>query len=188
MAKKKVDKEKKKSVNIVRISGKKLEEAMESQVNKVLVENFVSLQKVMVDTSIKFDNLAGQISKLLELFEISAKSLAEKDFESEKISKDNKKILERIEAILEQNRTIARGLTLMNEKIEDTITTTEVVEPLPPLFPNTQFSSQQFNNSNNQINPVPKPLPPPSIKTSRPMLRQNEGGDEYKKSISSKST
>jgi len=52
------------SAAISRISKKQLEQAMESQVNKVLVENFVSLQKVMVDTSIKFDNLSGQISKL----------------------------------------------------------------------------------------------------------------------------
>jgi hypothetical protein len=177
MVKKKVDLNKQKAVKITRISGKKLEEAMESQVNKILVENFVSLQKVMVDTSIKFDNLAGQISKLLELFEISAKSLAEKDFEAEKNNKDNKKILERIEAILEQNKTIARGLTLMNQKIEDTITTTEVVEPLPPLFPNNQFNN------------APRPLPPTPLRASPPktVLRQNEGGiDEYKKSISSK--
>ena len=45
--------------------------------NQILVENFVSLQKVMTNLSIKFDNLSMQISKLLELFEISAKTLAE---------------------------------------------------------------------------------------------------------------
>ena len=39
------------------------------QTEKILVENFVALQKVMVNLSIKFDNLSGQISKLLELFE-----------------------------------------------------------------------------------------------------------------------
>jgi hypothetical protein len=175
MAKKKGGKKKKTSVKISRISNKKLEEAMESHVNKVLVENFVSLQRVMVETSIKFDNLTGQISKLLELFEVSAKSLAEKDFEAEKNNRDNKKILEKIDGILEQNKTIARGLTLMNEKIEDTITTTEVMEPLP-LFGNAQFSN------------APRSLPPAPIKVPKPILRQNEGVDEYKKSISSKNT
>lgn len=175
MVKKKGNKKVKSSLHISRISSKQLEEAMESQVNKILIENFVSLQKVMVENSIKFDNLATQISKLLELFEISAKSLAEKDFESERNSKDNKKILEKIEGILEQNKTIARGLTLMNEKIEDTIATTDVVEPLPNLFPTPSSP------------PIPRPLPPP-IRISKPILKPNEAADEYKKSISSKTS
>lgn len=87
----------------------------EPKIEKVLVENFVSLQKVMTNLSVKFDNLTKQISKLLELFEISAKALAEKDFDLEKGGKD-KKIIEKIDNLLEQNKTIARGLTLMHEK------------------------------------------------------------------------
>ena len=92
-----------------------------SNTNKILIENFVSFQKVMSNLSAKFDSLANQISKLLELFEMSAKALAEKDFDIEKNNKDNTKILEKIENVLEQNKTIARGLTLMHEKIESPI-------------------------------------------------------------------
>jgi hypothetical protein len=172
MAKKKVGKKKSTSTPVTRVSKKKLEEAMESQVNKVLVENFVSLQKVMVNLSIKFDNLSTQISKLLELFEISAKSLAEKDFEMEKSNKENKKILEKIEAILDQNKTIARGLTLMNEKIEETLNSRDTVEPLPPLFEKS-------------YSPPQRPSLPP-LKIPKPILRQDEAGDEYKRSINSK--
>ena len=46
-------------------------------VEKILVENFVSLQKVMTNLSLKFDNLAFQISKLLELFEKGHKEMGE---------------------------------------------------------------------------------------------------------------
>lgn len=88
-------------------------------VENILIENFISLQKVMTNLSVKFDNLANQISKLLELFEISAKALAEKDYEIEKNSKENVKILEKIENVLEQNKTIARGLSLMHERISE---------------------------------------------------------------------
>lgn len=88
-------------------------------IEKVLIENFVSLQKVLVNLSVKFDGLAKQISKLLELFEMSAKSLAEKDFEIEKNSRENARILEKIENVLEQNKIIARGLTLMHNKINE---------------------------------------------------------------------
>jgi hypothetical protein len=89
------------------------------EVENILIENFVSLQKVMVNLSVKFDNLTTQISKLLELFEISAKALAEKDVDIEKNNRENAKILEKIESVLEQNKTIARGLTLMHDKINE---------------------------------------------------------------------
>ena len=90
----------------------------ESTIEKVLVENFVSLQKVMTNLSIKFDNLTKQISKLLELFEISAKTLARKNFDLEKGGED-KKVIEKIDNLLEQNKTIAQGLTLIHEKIPE---------------------------------------------------------------------
>jgi hypothetical protein len=89
------------------------------EIEDILVDNFVSLQKVMVNLSTKFDDLTNQISKLLELFEISAKTLAEKDFDAEKNSRENTRILEKIENVLEQNKTIARGLTLMHDKINE---------------------------------------------------------------------
>ena len=170
---------------------KKIEVSLENNVEKILVENFVSLQKVMTNLSLKFDNLTGQISKLLELFELSAKSLAEKDFELEKSNKDNKKVIEKIEGILEQNRTIARGLTLMNEKMEESIMAQDIVEPLPPIVaqvhqrgmpmppPKTMTPSQAFQEAMSS----PKPMHPPQIK--KPLIKHDRG-EEYKKSISSK--
>ena len=88
----------------------------DENLEKILIENFVSLQKVMVNLSVKFESLSTQISKLLNLFEISAKALAEKDFKTEKEDKDMKKIGEKIDNIFEQNKVIARGLTLLHEK------------------------------------------------------------------------
>jgi len=170
---------------------KKIEVSLENNVEKVLVQNFVSLQKVMTNLSLKFDNLTGQISKLLELFELSAKSLAEKDFELDKSNKDNRKIMEKIEGVLDQNKTIARGLTLMNEKIEESLMSQDIIEPLPPIImpsmpqrlpmppPRTVPPSQAFQEA---MAPL-KPLPPPQIK--KPII-QHDGGDEYKKSISSR--
>jgi hypothetical protein len=83
-------------------------------VEKVLVENFVSLQKVMTNLALKFDNLSGQLSKLLELFEISAKTLAEKGNYSEE--KTDPKIAEKLNNLLEQNKVIAKGVAMLYEK------------------------------------------------------------------------
>jgi len=105
---------------------------------RVLIDNFVSFQKVMVNLSLKFDNLTTQISRLLDLFEISAKALAEKDFDIEKNNKENMKILEKIENVLEQNKTIARGLTLVHDRInepQNSPQTPESRSPQPQRLP-----------------------------------------------------
>lgn len=88
------------------------------RVEKALVENFVSMQRVLTNLSVKFDNLADKISKLLELFEISAKALAEKDFETGIVGRreDDKKILEKLDNLFDQNKTIARGLSMLHER------------------------------------------------------------------------
>ena len=87
-----------------------------SNIDKLLIENFVSLQKVLASLSIKLDGLTTQISKLLQLFEVSAKSFSEKgSFNYEKY-KDGKDLAQKIDALLEQNKTFAKGIALMYER------------------------------------------------------------------------
>jgi hypothetical protein len=80
-------------------------------VENALIENFVSLQKVMTTMAVKFDSLSNQISKLLELFEISAKSLAEKGY-----SMEDRKVAEKLDNLLDQNKIIAKGIALLHER------------------------------------------------------------------------
>ena len=84
-------------------------------VERAIIENFVAFQKVMTNLSLRFDNLSSQISKLLALFEASAKNLARKDFNVEKGNQDSKEILSQLNTLAGQNKIIARGLTLMHE-------------------------------------------------------------------------
>jgi|SRR3989344_1721175 len=94
-----------------------------------LIENFVSLQKVMVNLSVKFDELSSQISKLLELFELSATALAKKDINFTK-PMDEEKIVNKLNNILEQNKIIARGMALMSEGREPE----QAIQPAMPQF------------------------------------------------------
>src|SRR3989339_231212 len=120
------------------------------QTEKILVENFVALQKVMVNLSIKFDNLSGQISKLLELFEISAKALAEKDFDLEKDTKDKEKILKKLDDLFDQNKVIARGLTLLHEPVQkmEPPSPSPKIQQLPPvqMIPRDQYQLSISSN------------------------------------------
>ena len=114
---------------------------------KVLLENFVSLQKVLTNLSLKVDNLTNQISQLLELFEISAKALAEKEVGVKSEHRENQKIIEKMDNLLEQNKTIARGVSLLHEIPAS-------MEPLPSQRESFQPSIQRTPPSD-----MKKPLP-----------------------------
>ena len=84
-----------------------------AELERQLIDNFVNLQNVLTNLSIKFDALSDNISKLLQLFEISAKSFVEKLPEmggATGISKEkDKEFLSKVDTLLEQNKTIAKG-------------------------------------------------------------------------------
>src|SRR3989338_8801652 len=80
----------------------------------LLIDNFVALQKVLADVSVKLASLAEQISSLLKLFEASAKSFKEKK-EREKI--ETRGITDKLNELVEQNKTIAKGLSFVEEEM-----------------------------------------------------------------------
>jgi len=101
-------------------------------IEKALIDNFIAIQKVLTNLSVKFDNLSGNMQKLLDVFEISAKSLAEKDFKD--FGKfDDKKIMEKLDSLLDQNKTIAKGLILMHERTSPQ--EPMQVQPMPVQMP-----------------------------------------------------
>lgn len=99
---------------------KKIEERSDAEspknanMQKMLIENFISFQNVLVDVSSKLNNLTDQISKLLELFEESAKAFMEKDLKFVGGGSD-RELSGKIDRLLEQNKIIARGITLLHE-------------------------------------------------------------------------
>ncbi len=145
-----------------------------SKIENALIENFISLQKVMVNLSVKFDNLTTQISKLLELFEISAKALAEKEFVTDKEKKDNKEVLDKMDKVIDQNKILARGLTLMHDRITE--------ESEIPLSPPTRPMMPRQNPAMRL--PVKQKIP--EMKSNSPVKQMdNSLDDTYQRSISS---
>ena len=84
-----------------------------------LIENMIKIQKVHTDLAEKFDKLTKEISALLKLFEATAASFSKNP--ALKISESDKKFLEKIDKLLEQNKTIAKGLALMEEQMRSKI-------------------------------------------------------------------
>tara|TARA_Y100000034_G_C6857323_1_gene389789 strand:- start:349 stop:765 length:417 start_codon:yes stop_codon:yes gene_type:complete len=92
-------------------------------INQILIDNFTNLQKVLTNLSIKFDELSTNMSKLLQLFEISAKSFAEKysdkkpEEQINKLQQVDSAYLNKLDSLLDQNKTIAKGIMLMENRI-----------------------------------------------------------------------
>ncbi len=123
-----------------------------TNVEKVLVQNFIALQKVMTNLAIKFDSLGAQISKLLELFEISAKSLAEKDITLGKTQQGEGKMVEKLDELLDQNKVIAKGLTLLHESPEPISPPQLMRQPSPQAPP----QPRPFKTSSMALQPPPQ--------------------------------
>ena len=114
---------------------KVVKESEAVQLNKILVENFVSMQKVLTSLSFKFDDMTKKFSEVLDLFEESAKAFVKKEMPKEK-SADvwQKEITDKIDNLFEQNKILARGLTLIHEeatRVEVVPTSPSIMVPVP---------------------------------------------------------
>jgi len=97
---------------------------------KALISNFVGLQKVQADLSLKLDALTKQISELLKLFETTAKTFAENP--AVLTSERDKEFLDKINQLLEQDKVIAKGVVYIEDRI-DAIEKSAIGKPLPSL-------------------------------------------------------
>ena len=106
---------------------------------ELLIENFVGLQHAMTNMSIKFGALSDNISKLLQIFEESAKNFMSGG------RSDDEEMLGKINSLLDQNKTIAKGLVLMEGKLRGRSEEPQGMQSMPP---------------SPEVSPMrPKPLP-----------------------------
>ncbi len=115
-----------------------------SPIEHEVLKNLVEIQKVHVDLAEKFDNLAKQISSLLSLFEVTAKRFATQAPLGE-YEKD-KEFLDKIDKLLDQNKTLAKGLTLMEERMRERVygpSTPQAPQQFMPLRQAPQISQIQ---------------------------------------------
>ncbi len=150
--KKKYKKRKYKKHKKVNSSGKKRMTASERE--EMLIENFVGLQHAMTNLSIKFGALSDNISNLLMVFEEAAKNFAQGGGGNRK---DDKDMLRKINMLLEQNKTVAKGLVLMEGKLRGRADFTPGKSPKPTLGPPSGMTPSYLDTSR------PKPRPLPSI-------------------------
>lgn len=91
----------------------------EVKIEDKILDNLIALQKAETGMVEKFDKLSDQLSKLLSLFETAARNFAQSP--SIKTTEKDSEFLAKINSLLEQNKTIAKGLTLMEERIKERV-------------------------------------------------------------------
>ena len=94
-----------------KVSAPKKKKMTAREREELLIENFVGLQHAMTNMSIKFGALSDNISKLLQVFEEAAKGFVSGG------KSDDRDMLKKIDSLLTQNKTIAKGLVLMEGKL-----------------------------------------------------------------------
>jgi len=106
------------------------------ELDQALLNNFVNLQKVLTNMTNKFDQLSNNLSRLLQLFELSAKSFAGKP---EKIPGIDEDFLKKLDSLLEQNKLISKGITMMEERVRGR------ASPIPPRPLRPPFEQQRVS-------------------------------------------
>ncbi|OIO81053.1 hypothetical protein AUJ84_01785 [Candidatus Pacearchaeota archaeon CG1_02_32_132] len=111
-----------------RVSKKRTKKNVSGKIEDKLVQNMVELQKLHVNLAERFDKLTDQVGNLLALFENSARTFA-KNPGLDMVSKDQE-FLQKIDRLLEQNKVLAKGLTLMESKLRERMYGTHIGEDI----------------------------------------------------------
>jgi len=135
------------------------------QLEEKMLSNMNNLQKVQVQIAEKFDNLASNLSELLGLFETTAQVFAQDPMHQ--VTEKDAEFLEKVNQLLDQNKTIAQGLVTMEEKLKGrsypmlphyTTPTREI--PIPRMArPQPQPITQEKEDREPDAPSGPRPLP-----------------------------
>lgn len=92
-----------------------------------LIQNEISMQKKTVELINSFNILSGRIDKFLNVFEKAASRIERGEIEEP--------LAKKLESLIEQNRTIARGLLLLEKYVREKTT----VGFAPPKMTKQEF-------------------------------------------------
>lgn len=88
----------------------------------MLLENSIALQKTLATLATDLKTLNQKVSSLLALFDAASKTFKEKPATSgAAVAKAEipKELIEKIDALIAQNKTIARGMLLLEQAIRE---------------------------------------------------------------------
>lgn len=111
------------------------------------ISSLIELQKVHINLAEKFEKLSTQVENLLALFELAARNFAKQP--SMQNTEKDKEFLDKIDKLLDQNKLLAKGLSLMEEKMRERVygVSSSPQEVRPSFRPQNQEMQRSISNS-----------------------------------------
>lgn len=132
-----------------------------AQREEMLIENFVGLQRAMINLSMKFENLSDNMAKLLNVFEISARDyMVNKGKTTPEVDRD---IINRINMLLDQNKAIMGSVRSLDEKVKKQESIKPVSAPMSAPSPQVQTPNVPAGMQQSQYTPSVAPAKPKTI-------------------------
>jgi len=101
-------------------------------IEQALLENFVTLQKVLTKFSLKFEKISKDLDELLGLFKESAQSFEEKYPGG--MDKDHEELSSRLDTLIDQNKKIQNTLSMIEGRTrKQPPTNAPPTRPLPRI-------------------------------------------------------
>lgn len=128
------------------------------EIEHALLQNIIELQKVHASQAEKFDHLSKEISNLLALFEITARNFAKNAPQTADYQKD-KDFLEKIDRLLDQNKLLAKGLSIMEERLKERMFSPQPQVQRPNAPPQKEIKPEEENFQQSMASrnrPLPK--------------------------------
>ena len=97
----------------------KASNAVTNNTLKVLTENSVALQRVLADLALNLNSLTKELSQLLVLFKEASKTIGEEKAVEGVEKEDKESLLKKLDSLIDQNRTIAKSLLLLESALRE---------------------------------------------------------------------
>lgn len=119
-------------------AGKRRSAEISQKTISLLIENSVALQKTLTNLAGKLDGLSREVAEMLSLFREASKAFAGGK-KPTRPAEYTGGLREKLDILIEQSRTIAKGLVLLEGYIKEKISAKEEEEPKPKALPQFKF-------------------------------------------------
>lgn len=116
-----------------------------SKRQELLIENFIGLQKAMITLSMKFENLSDNMTKLLNVFELSAKDVMANGGRATPAV--DRELMSRINMLLDQNKNIMNTVRNLENKPKEMPQPAQQFQPQSSSVPQGMQQSQPLQQN-----------------------------------------
>lgn len=87
----------------------------------ILIQNEIEMQKILADLSLEIKNLTSELSNLVQIFKEASKTLSDEKISKDIEKEDMKNMGTKVDTLVDQNKTIAKGLLLMESAMRENL-------------------------------------------------------------------